>query len=154
MRKWFIIKQCYDRVIWLTQTYYFNNTLWFIVINWYNRLHDSFEKCDTYYHFLILSEIWILSVFTDQWKDYVTNSIIVSPISNDTSNVHWLITMIWYNIYWWFDRWMLIQVSFLVSLYLIWYYILYWFDKIGCYGYSIWRIRAKWCNHNKWFFWA
>ena len=152
MRKWFIIKPCYNRVIWLTQTYCFNNALWFIVINWYNRLHDSFEKCDTYYHFLILSEIWILSVFTDQWKDYVTNSIIVSLISNDTSNVHWFITMIWYNIYWWFDRWTLIQVSFLVSLYLIWYYILYWFDKIGCYGYSIWLIRAKWYNHNKWFF--
>lgn len=44
MRKWFIIKQWYDRVIWLTQTYYFNNALWFIVINWYNRLHDSFKK--------------------------------------------------------------------------------------------------------------
>lgn len=152
MRKWFIIKQCYDRVIWLIQTYSFNNALWFIVINWYNRLHDSFKKYDTYYHFLILSEIWILSAFPDQSKDYVTNSIIVSLISNDTSNVHWLITMIWYNIYWWFDRWMSIQVSFLVSLYLIWYYILYWFDKIGCYGYSIWLIRVKWYNHNKWFF--
>lgn len=47
MRKWFIIKQCYNRVIWLTQTYCFNNALWFIVINWYNRLHDSFKKRDT-----------------------------------------------------------------------------------------------------------
>lgn len=87
--------------------------LWFIVINWYNRLHDSFKKYDTYYHFLILSEIWVLSAFRDQSKDHVTISIIVSLISNDTSNVHWLITMIWYNIYWWFDRRMLIQNPFL-----------------------------------------
>lgn len=151
MRKWFIIKQCHNRVIWFAQTYRFNNALWFIVINWYNRLHDSFKKYDTYYHFLILSEIWILSAFPDQSKDHVTNSIIVSLISNDTSNVHWLITMIWYNIYWWFDRWMLIQVSFLVSLYLIWYYILYWFDKIGCYDYSIWLIMSKCYNNTKWF---
>lgn len=56
MRKWFIIKQCHDRVIWFTRTYCFNNALWFIVINWYNRLHDSFKKYDTYYHFLILSD--------------------------------------------------------------------------------------------------
>nr|DAG32101.1 MAG TPA: hypothetical protein [Caudoviricetes sp.] len=36
----------------------------------------------------------MLSAFPDQSKDHVTNSIIVSLISNDTSNVHWLIAMI------------------------------------------------------------
>lgn len=63
MRKWFIIKPCYNRVIWFTQTYCFNNALWFIVINWYNRLHDSFKTYVTYSYFTILSDNWIHYLF-------------------------------------------------------------------------------------------